>query len=109
MSKRTITRWYIGAWLVWFVSICALVLTAHPATDSLGRTVVTVVMVISGLITLYMWLRALIRLARQQATFYFLAVLLLQFVGLGIVGMVAYALSGTEKKPVDVVTRPSAT
>jgi hypothetical protein len=53
--------------------------------------------------------RALLRLARQQATPYFLAILLWQFVGLGIVGMVAYALSDTEKKPVDVVTRPSAT
>jgi hypothetical protein len=70
---------------------------------------VTVVMVVSGLITLYMWARALLRLARQQSASNFLASLLWQFVGLGIVGMVAYALSDTEKKPVDVVTRPSAT
>ena len=108
MSKRTITRWYIGAWLAWFVSLCALVVMAHAAPNSLGRTLVIVVMVVSGLITLYMWLRALIKLARRHATFSFVAILLLQLVGLGIVGMVAYALSGPEEK-LGYVTRPSVT
>ena len=108
MSKRTITRWYIGAWLVWFVSLCALVVMARAAPDSLGRTLVAVVMVAAGLITLYMWVRALIKLARLHATFSFVAILLLQLVGLGIVGMVAYALSGPEEK-LGYVTRPSVT
>ena len=108
MSKRTITRWYIGAWLVWFVSLCALVAMAHGAPNDLGTNLVTVVMVGAGLITLYMWVRALIKLARRHATFSFVVVLLLQLVGLGIVGMVAYALSGPEDKR-GYVTRPSVT
>ena len=108
MSKRTITRWYIGAWLVWFVSLCALVAMAHGASNDLGTNLVTVVMVGAGLITLYMWVRALIKLARRHATFSFVVVLLLQLVGLGIVGMVAYALSGPEEK-LGYVTRPSVT
>jgi uncharacterized membrane protein len=108
VSKRTITRWYIGAWLVWVISLIALVLTAHSAPESSGRAFVTVVMAVSGLITLYMWVRALIKLARQHATCSVVAVLLLQLVGLGIVGMVAYALSGSEDK-LGYVTRPSVT
>ena len=108
MSKRTITRWYVGAWLVWAISLLALVVMAHSAPDGFGRTFVTVVMAVSGLTTLYMWVRALIKLARQHATFSFVAILLLQLVGLGIVGMVAYALSGPEDE-LGYVTRPSVT
>ena len=108
MSKRTITRWYISAWLVWVISLCALVAMAHATPNSLGRTLVTVVMVAAGLITLYTWVCALIKLARRRATFSFVAILLLQLVGLGIVGMVAYALSGPEEK-LGYVTRPSVT
>jgi predicted Na+-dependent transporter len=108
VSKRTITRWYIGAWLVWVISLAALVVMAHSAPESLGRSFVTLVMVVSGLTTLYMWVRALIKLARRHATFSFVSILLLQLMGLGIVGMVAYALSGPEDK-VGYVTRPSVT
>ena len=108
MSKRTITRWYIGAWLVWFVSLCALVAMAHGAPNDLGTNLVTVVMVGAGLITLYMWVRALIKLARLHATFSFVAILLLQLVGLGIVGMIAYAIAGPDEKT-EVVMRPTVT
>ena len=108
MSKRTITRWYVGAWLVWVISLIALVFTAHSTPDGFGRTFVIVVMAVAGLITLYMWVRALIKLARQHATFSLVAMLLLQLVGLGIVGMVAYALVGPEDE-LGYVTRPSVT
>ncbi len=108
MSKRTITRWYIGAWLVWVISLTALVAMAHSAPEGFGRAFVTVVMVVSGLTTLYMWVRALIKLARRHATFSFVAILLLQLVGLGIVGMVAYVLSGPDE-PADYAIRPSVT
>jgi hypothetical protein len=108
VSKRTITRWYIGAWIVWFVSLCALVVMARTTPDSFGRGFVFAVMIAAGLITLYMWVRALIKLARRNATFSFVAILVLQLVGLGIVGMTAYALSGPEDKP-GYVTRPSVT
>jgi uncharacterized membrane protein len=108
VSKRTITRWYIAAWIVWFVSLCALAVMARTAPDSVGRGFVFAVMVASGLITMYMWARALIKLARRHATFSFVAILVLQLVGLGIVGMTAYALSGPEDKR-GYVTRPSVT
>jgi len=108
VSKRTITRWYIDAWLVWFVSLCALVVMTYAVPGGFGRPFVIVVMVVSGLITVDMWVRALIKLARQHATFSFVAILLLQLVGLGIVGMVAYAVSGPEDN-VGYVTRPSVT
>jgi uncharacterized membrane protein len=108
VSKRTITRWYAGAWIVWVIAVIELILTTQSTPDGFGRTFVILVMAVSGLITLYMWVRALIKLARQHATFSFVAVLLLQLVGLGIVGMVAYALSGSEDK-LGYVTRPSVT
>jgi hypothetical protein len=108
VSKRTITRWYIGAWIVWIVSLCGLAIMARSTPDSFGRAFVLDVMIASGLITLYTWVRALIKLARRHATFSFVAILLLQLVGLGIVGMTAYALSGPEEK-LGYVTRPSVT
>ena len=108
MSKRTITRWYIAAWIVWFISLCALVVMTRASSDSFGRAFVFDVMIASGLTTLYMWVRALIKLARRRATFSFVAILVLQLLGLGIVGMAAYALSGPEDK-LGYVTRPSVT
>jgi hypothetical protein len=108
VSKRTITRWYIGAWIVWIVSLGALAVMARTTPDSFGRAFVLDVMIASGLITVYMWVRALIKLARRRATFSFVAILVLQLLGLGIVGMAAYALSGPEDK-LGYVTRPSVT
>ena len=108
MSKRTITRWYIGAWITWVASLCALAVMTHRSADSVGMDFVLVVMVLSGLTTLYMWVWALIKLARRHATFSFVVILVLQLVGLGIVGMMAYALSGPEDK-LGYVTRPSVT
>lgn len=50
-----------------------------------------------------LWVAALARLARQQDWGWFGAILVLQLAGLGIVGMVAYAIAG----PIDVdVHRP---
>ena len=108
MSKRTITRWYVGAWLVWVACLLSLFAMAHYSTETFDRSYLSLVMVVSGLITVYMWLRALLKLAHRHNTFSFVSILLLQLVGLGIVGMVAYALSGPEDK-VAYVTRPSAT
>ena len=45
-----------------------------------------------------LWVAALARLARQHDWGWFVALLVLQLVGLGIVGMVAYAIAG----PIDV-------
>ena len=108
MSKRTITRWYIGAWIAWVASLFALVVMTHRAPDGVGMTFVLVVMLFSGLTTLYMWVQALVKLARRHATFSFVVILVFQLVGLGIIGMTAYALSGPEEK-LEYVTRPSVT
>jgi hypothetical protein len=108
VSKRTITRWYIGAWLVWVVSLGALFVTAHYSQETFDRSYLTVVMFVSGAITVYMWLRALLKLAHRHATFSFVSILLLQLVGLGIVGMVAYAISGPDDR-FDIAVRPSTT
>jgi uncharacterized membrane protein len=94
--------------MTWVASLCGLAVMTHRSSDSVGMTFVLVVMVISGLITLYMWVQALLKLARRHATFSFVVILLFQLVGLGIVGMTAYALSGPEEK-LEYVTRPSTT
>jgi hypothetical protein len=108
VSKRAITRWYIGAWIAWVASLFALAVMTRRSPGDVGMTFVLVVMVISGLITLYMWMQALVKLARRHATFSFVVILLFQLVGLGIIGMTAYALSGPEEK-LEYVIRPSVT
>lgn len=58
------------------------------------------------LVMFVLWLAALARLARQQDWGWFTGVLILQLVGLGIIGMVAYAIVG----PIDVdLTKPGIT
>ena len=53
-----------------------------------------------------LWLAALSRLARQHDWGWFISLLILQLVGLGIVGIVAYAIAG----PIDIdLSRPGIT
>lgn len=111
MGKRTITRWYIGAWLVWFVALLAAVAisgTADGGAEPVGLTVVYVVMALAGMITFVMWVAALVKLALQRAGVTFVVILLLQLVGLGIVGMLLYALAGRDESA-GYVIRPSVT
>jgi hypothetical protein len=53
-----------------------------------------------------MWIVALLRLAHATAWGWFVGVLVLHLIGLGIVGMVAYAIVGPEDDTI-VVTRPA--
>jgi hypothetical protein len=112
VSKRTIARWYIGAWVVWFVALIAVVTVsriAHTnASVSSGMNVAVLVTLAAGIVTFVMWVAALVKLARQQAMFWFVGVLVLQLIGLGIVGMVAYAVAGPEDTA-GYVIRPSVT
>jgi hypothetical protein len=109
-SKRVTTRWYIGAWLVYAVALVAVIVAGRglpgqgspPAGILLGY----LVLLISGVAMFVMWIGALVRLGSQQAWGWFVGVLILHLVGLGIVGMVAYAISGPEDAEL-VVTRPS--
>jgi hypothetical protein len=111
VSKRTITRWYIDAWVVWFVALVAAVAISsapHGATAPAGLTVAYVVMALAGMVTFVMWVAALVKLARQGATVTLVAVLLLQLMGLGIVGMLLYAVVGQDESS-GYVIRPSVT
>lgn len=112
MSRRTTTRWYIDAWVVWLGALVALIALSRGAEagSSLpaGATVAYLVMFVAGVVMLVMWLGALIRLAQQRQWGWFAAVVVLQLVVLGIVGMVAYALAGPDDSA-EVVMRPSVT
>ena len=110
MSKRVATRWYIGAWLVFVAALVAMIIAGRglPGHGSPppGMMLGYLVLLVSGVVMFVMWVGALIRLGSRQAWAWFVGVLILHLVGLGIVGMVAYALSGPEDAEL-VVTRPS--
>ena len=78
---------------------------------AIGNTPVSaaawLVAAVTGLVMLVTWIGALIRLGQLHAWGWFAAVLVLQLVGLGIIGMVAYAAAGPEGEM--AVTRPTAT
>jgi hypothetical protein len=61
---------------------------------------------IAGILMLVMWIGALVKLGMQRAWGWFVGLLVLHLLGLGIVGMVAYAVTGPEDEDL-VVTRPS--
>jgi Mn2+/Fe2+ NRAMP family transporter len=111
MSKRITTRWYIGAWAVWliaFILAIALRNSAPSGSAPPGLFLLGLVMVVAGVITVVMWIGALIKLGSQRAWGWFAAVLVLHLVGLGILGMVAYAISGPEDIG-EVAIRPTTT
>ncbi|MHB8612630.1 MAG: hypothetical protein ACYDAL_09410 [Candidatus Dormibacteraceae bacterium] len=110
MSKRITTRWYIGSWIVYMLAVIALFVIAHnfQGSSSPPRALFVpyVVMAVTGVVMLVTWIGALVKLGQQQAWGWFVALLLLHLVGLGIIGMVAYSVSGPED-PAYVVIRPS--
>ena len=111
MSKRITTRWYIGAWLVTVLAGIAMGLMARGApagSPPPGVTVLSLVLIACGIVMLVMWIGALIKLAQQQAWGWFVGVLVLQLIFLGIIGMVAYAIAGPGDTE-EVVIRPTTT
>ena len=112
MSRRITTRWYIGAWIVWVIALVAMIAMARAAQASSsqppGVVVAYLVMAIAGIVTLVMWVGALLKLAQLQAWGWFATVLILHLIALGIVGMIAYAIAGPDKKT-EVVMRPTVT
>jgi hypothetical protein len=105
MGKRTITRWYIGAWAVWLVSLIAF---AGLARETPGMPFVYAALLGSTIVMVVTWVAALVRLAHRQATFSFVVMLMLQLLGLGIVAMVLYAIAGPEEVA-DYAVRPRVT
>ena len=111
MDKGTGTRWYIGAWVVWVVSIVALILLARRegASGPAPGTASMYVLILGSTIVMFaMWVVTLVKLARTHATFSFVVMLVLQVLGIGIVGMVLYAISGPEEVA-DFAVRPRVT
>jgi len=111
MSKRMTTRWYIGAWVVAVLAAIAMIATARSAgaqvssSPSAALFIESFVAAIAGIVMLVMLIGALVKLGMQRAFGWFVAILLLHIVGLGIVGMAAYAVAGPEDEDL-VVTRP---
>src|SRR5437868_4623032 len=112
MSKRITTRWYIVAWVVWLIAFVALIATSRgtqgSTTAAPGVIVAYLVMAVAGIVTLVMWIGALIKLGQQHAWGWFAAVLVLHLIALGIVGMIAYAIAGPDDR-IEVVMRPTVT
>ena len=109
MSKRVTTRWYIGSWIVYVLAAIAFFVVARNNPGSTAPTSVFIpyaLMAATGIVMLVMWVGALVKLGQQQAWGWFVAVLILHLVGLGIIGMVAYAVSGPDDNAY-VVIRPS--
>lgn len=109
MSKAMATRWYIGAWVVAVISLVVAYVSGLSATANTAYSPLTAiagtVAVVAGLVMLVACIGALIRLGQMRSWGWFVAVLILQLIALGIIGMVAYAVAGPSDEM--VVTRPT--
>ena len=113
MRRRVTTRWYIVAWVLWLLATLIgwrLVIggTGGGNSPPAGVVIPYGVMAITGLVMLVMWIGALARLGTLHQWSWFVGVLVLHLVALGIIGMVAYAIWGPDNSP-DIATRPSFT
>lgn len=112
MSKRITTHWYVGAWLIYVIALLALVMSARSAgvqgSSSASPALVFgyLVLGIAGIVMLMMWIGALVKLGMERAWGWFVGILVLHILGLGIIGMGAYAVAGPEDEDL-VVIRPS--
>jgi hypothetical protein len=109
VSKRLTTRWYGGSWVVYVLAWVALIMTLRnnpdPGSVPPVAMLLYVVLFATGVAMLVFWIGALIMLAQLRAWGWFTAVLVLHLIGLGIIGMVAYAVVGPDDS-MTVVTRP---
>ncbi len=97
MSKRITTGWYIASWVVSVLALLGLFVAmrgSHGTSAPAAAMVAYGVMGIAGLAMLVMWIGALVKLGGRQAWAWFMGVLVLHLIGLGIIGMVAYAVAG---------------
>jgi ABC-type nitrate/sulfonate/bicarbonate transport system permease component len=111
VSKRTSTRWYIGAWVAAVIGLAIAYSNGHWTNASTSMSPLTAaawgVAMIAGLVMLVAWIGALIRLGQLHSWGWFAVVLALQLIGLGIIGILAYAFAGPREEM--VVTRPTVT
>ncbi|HET7379924.1 MAG TPA: hypothetical protein VFJ24_07785 [Gaiellales bacterium] len=117
MSKRVTTTGYGIAWIVALIAgivffKTAAVHTTATSASAFATTPVSAVawfiVAIASLVMLVLWIGALVAVGQQHAWAWFVALLILQLIGLGIIGMVAYAIAGPDR-PVTSFTRPSVT
>ena len=104
MSKQLTTRWYISAWMVSAIAWLALLATTHNNQGG-ASPAFYLILAAGAIVMLVFWVGALVRLAQLDSWGWFVALLFLHLVGLGIIGMVAYAITGPEDSTT-VVTRP---
>lgn len=110
MGKGTSTRWFIGAWLVWLIAaiLAAVMRSGAGGAVTPGLYFLGLVIVAAVVVMLVTWIGALVKLGAQGAWGWFVAMLILGVVGLGIVSMLAYAIAGPEDVS-DVAIRPTTT
>ena len=111
MSKRTATRWYIGAWLV-AVSCAGFLFFTDRGAAPRPSTVIELVIAACGIVMFATWIAALLQLANKHAWRWFLSVLLINVASLGALGivpMLAYAIAGPGGEARFVAIRPSTT
>ncbi len=114
MSKRITTRWYIGAWIVAVaVAIIGGVMARNaPGTSPPPALAIAYIVAVACLIVMFvMWIGALINLGQQRSWGWFVFLLLIYVLTLGIlgiIGMVAYAIAGPDDTA-PAVMRPTTT
>jgi hypothetical protein len=114
MSKRITTRWFIGAWIVAVLAGVVAGVMARYAPGTSPPPAVSIAYLVAlacGIIMLVMWIGALVKLGQLHSWGWFLFLLLIYVLSLGIlgiVGMVAYAIAGPDDTA-EVVMRPTAT
>jgi hypothetical protein len=106
------------AWVVAAIAFVVFLKTANIVRTStsvaaMGTTPVSaiawLVVGIASLVMLVLVIGALVTLGQQHAWGWFAALLVLQIIGLGIIGLVAYAIAGPPDRAIPSVTRPSVT
>jgi hypothetical protein len=103
------------AWLIYIIAGVALLMTMHNSASQGAGSPPPValafyfVLVACAIAMLVYWVGALIRLGQIRAWGWFVAVLVLHLVGLGIAGMLAYAIAGPEDSMTIVIRPPMAT
>jgi len=108
VSKRVLTAGYIVSWVI-AAAVAAEVFIHAAASATTVVSWVAIVIGIASLVMLVTWIGALVKTGGQAAWGWFVALLVLQLVGLGILAMIAYATAGPPDRPRPSVTRPSFT
>jgi energy-coupling factor transporter transmembrane protein EcfT len=114
MRKETVVRWYVAAWIVWCLAFLALLalgrMAPRSSTPPPGTFVLYFVMFVAAIVTFLMWVVALVKLGSRRLWAWFVTVLVLHLVGIGIVGIAAYGLAGpNDSGGEEIVYRPTAT